>query len=92
MKAKLIKNIINDYLENKDLNDINILVQIEKIWKNELGSSIFNNTKVINYCKGTLFVETSNSVWRNELFFQKKKIIKKLKKQLKFNIKEIKFK
>jgi len=92
LKAKLIKNIINDYLEEKDINNISILVKIEKIWKNELGSSIINNTKVINYNKGILFIETSNSVWRNELFFQKKTIINKLNKQLKFNIKEIKFK
>ena len=48
----------------------------------------------LNYInKGTLFVEVSNSTWRQELQFQKKDIIEKLNKEIKEKIvREIKFK
>ena len=64
-----------------------------ELWPKVVGEKIANKTKANNINNGTLFVEVSNSTWRQELQFQKKDIIEKLNKEIKEKIvREIKFK
>ena len=67
-------------------------IKILELWPKVVGEKIANNTEANDIKNGTLFVEVSNSTWRQELQFQKKDIIKKLNKEIKEKIvREIKF-
>ena len=55
--------------------------KVLEIWPKVVGERIANKTEVNYINNGTLFVEVSNSTWRQELQFQKRDIIEKLTKK-----------
>jgi len=64
-----------------------------KIWNKTVGDKISKNTEPISIKNGIIIIKTTNSVWRQELQFQKQEIIKKLNQKLKKKtIREIIFK
>ena len=68
-------------------------IKVLEIWPKVVGKNIAKKTEANHIKGGTLFVEVSNSTWRQELQFQKKDIIKNLNKEIKEKIvREIKFK
>ena len=79
MKAKLIKELLSDYLQGTNLNEINKTINLEKSWETIVGETISNNTKIISHKKGTLTIRASNPIWRNELSLQKQVLIEKIK-------------
>ena len=92
MNAKPIKEILSDYLQKKSLNEINIIIKMERIWEIVGGKTISKNTEVIMLKKGVLTIKTSNPIWRNELSLQKNELIDKINKmEEKVNITEIIF-
>ena len=48
------------------------------LWCKVVGEEISKVTEATYLEKGVMFVKTESPVWRNELMFQKKEIIKKL--------------
>ena len=93
MNTKSIKDILSEYFKGTSIDEINDIINMEKIWKEAVGKTAYNKTKVIEYKNKTLTIKTSNPVWRNELFLQKKDIIKKINNSKhKPNIIEIIFK
>ena len=80
MSTKIIKDIINELFQKKLYKEINIHVNIQKVWKKTFGEPINNNTKIKSYKDGVLTIITSNPIWRNELSFQKNELLNKLKK------------
>jgi len=92
MKAKSIKNLLTEYLKGTNFEQINNTINLSKSWKKIVGKSISQNTEIIDIKQGKIFIKTSNSIWRNELIFQKEDLLKRLKKEHpKLNIKEIDF-
>ena len=92
MKAKSIKEIVSEYLEGTNFNEINETVNLEKAWENLTGKIISTNTKIIGLKKGVLIIKTSNPIWRNELSMQKKELLSQFNQsQTNFNIKELIF-
>ena len=92
MKAKPIKDLLSDYLKGSDFKQINNTINLNKSWKKIVGKAISQNTEVVDIKHGKILIKTSNSVWRNELIFQKEDLLKRLKKEEpKINIKEIDF-
>tara|TARA_B100000315_G_scaffold222958_1_gene227375 strand:- start:532 stop:807 length:276 start_codon:yes stop_codon:yes gene_type:complete len=62
------------------------------LWADIVGDSVAENTEAERIDHGVLMVKTSTPVWRQELQFQKKDIVKKLNKKLGKNIiKDIRF-
>ena len=59
-----------------------------EIWSEIVGETVSKNTEPISIEHGILNIKTTTPVWRQELQFQKKKIIEKLNKKL---IKDIRF-
>ena len=87
--AKLLKESLKKAGLYQGVKSIKILEQ----WPKVVGEKIANKTEANYINNGTLFVEVSNSTWRQELQFQKKDIIEKLNKEIKEKIvREIKFK
>ena len=92
MKAKSIKKILSDYLKGSDFTQINNTINLNKSWKKIVGKTIAQNTEIVDIKHGKILVKTSNSIWRNELIFQKEDLLNRMKKEnLGINIKEIEF-
>lgn len=67
--------------------------RVLEIWDKAVGSQIAKATKPEKIDRGILIVKVEKAVWRNELSFMKKEIIKKLNKLMQEEIvKEIIFK
>ena len=79
MKAKLIKELLSDYLQGTNLDEINKIINLEKSWKTIVGNTISRNTKIISQKNGILIIKASNPIWRNELSLQKQELIEKIK-------------
>jgi len=87
-----IKQAIKGFLKNAGLEDGVVQQKAMEIWHEVVGENVANNTSPESIEHGILTVKTKNPVWRQELLFQKKEIIKKINKRLKKNtIKEIRF-
>ena len=90
MPLKKIKEILADYLQGTNFNDINNIISIELIWEKIVGKPINNNTKIKSFKNGTIEINVSNSVWRNELSLQKNNLLEKLQnEEPNLNIKDI---
>lgn len=88
-----IKLAINSFLNKSGLKKGIEEQKAIKIWKNTVGVKISKNTEPISIKNGVIVIKTINSVWRQELQFQKQEIIKKLNQKLKKKtIREIIFK
>ena len=92
MKAKAIKDLMSDYLKGSDFNEINNIINLNKLWKKIVGKTISKNTEITRIKNGKITIKTSNPIWRNELTFQKEDLLNRLKKEEpELNIKEIEF-
>tara|TARA_Y100001970_G_C14190111_1_gene834841 strand:- start:1159 stop:1434 length:276 start_codon:yes stop_codon:yes gene_type:complete len=87
-----IQKAIKSFLKNTGLENGVAQQKAIEVWCEIVGEKVAKNTNAESIEHGTLTVKTKNPVWRQELLFQKKEIIKKLNKKLKKNIiKEIRF-
>ena len=72
-------------------NEINQQKAID-LWEDVVGQKIKENTEPIEVQFGVMTVKVKNSVWKQELQFQKENIIKSLNKKLiKTMIKDLRF-
>jgi len=63
-----------------------------ELWPEIVGETVANNTEPVDVEHGRLTVKTETPAWRQELQFQKKKIIEKINTKLnKKVIKDIRF-
>ena len=87
-----IQKAIKSFLKNTGLENGVAQQKAIEVWCEVVGEKVAKNTNAESIEHGTLTVKTKNPVWRQELLFQKKEIIKTLNKKLKKNIiKEIRF-
>ncbi|OFX76139.1 MAG: hypothetical protein A2X12_04555 [Bacteroidetes bacterium GWE2_29_8] len=66
------------YSSNKQL----VQVRIKRLWEEEMGEFIMNETEAISFNNGKLFIKLKNSMLRNELSYSKTVIINNLNKKL----------
>ena len=57
-------------------------LQIEDVWENIMGATIAKYTEKIQLINHTLFINTSVAPLKNELLFQKDKIIERVNEAL----------
>ena len=92
MKPQSIKNLLSNFLNGKDFKAINDIISLTAAWKQNVGEPILKNTEILDFKNGKLIIKTSNSIWRNELSFQKNELLNKLQKaEPGLNITEIVF-
>ena len=92
MKPQSIKNLLSDLLNVKGFTAINNTISLTAAWKQSVGEPILKNTEILDFKNGKLIIKTSNSIWRNELSFQKNELLNKLQKaEPELNITEIVF-
>ena len=72
-------------------NEINQQKAID-LWGEVVGQKIRENTEPVEVQFGVMIIKVKNSVWKQELQFQKENIIKSLNKKLiKTTIKDLRF-
>jgi predicted nucleic acid-binding Zn ribbon protein len=73
--GELIKEFTNQDGISEKLRSYEVVGEWEKI----VGDTIGKNTEIVRIENGTLYVQTKNGAWRNELIFMKPSILKKIR-------------
>ncbi len=89
MKRKAVQpisDILKDYIKEKNLNTGLLENRAVSSWEKILGPAVAKSTRRIYMYNGTLYVELTSSVIRNELLMWKDKIIANLNQAVGENI------
>jgi len=78
----LIKDIMKDVLQENKLQKGMDLVLVKEAWAEVMGNGVNTYTKNIQFKNGTLVVELTSSVLREELSYGKDKIVRLLNEKL----------
>ena len=76
---KLSKSI-SSLLNNEKFSPL-FVGNLENRWEEVVGKKISEATTIIKIQKGTIYLKCKNPSWKNELQYQKKEILKKIKKE-----------
>ncbi len=88
---KKISEVLGEIVAQKHIRVGIDKIKILEAWKIVMGKNIEKYTSNVNYKKGVLSVKLKSSVLKEELFFEKEKVIKLLNENLgKKYIQEIK--
>ena len=81
-KLKPIKNIIENFVEQKSISDGIFNVKVQKAWENAVEKKILDYTKEI-YIKGEiLYIKVSNPILKQEILYSKQKVINLINEEL----------
>lgn len=91
-KIKILSTALDDVLKQYGLDIKLRKFEALNVWEKVVGEQIAKVTKPERIERDVLYVRVKKAVWRNELVFLKKEIIKKINKELEEEIvKEIVF-
>ena len=77
-----IGDALKEFLKKSRLKSGVQALQIQDIWESIMGKTIANYTEKIQIVNGTLYITTSVAPLKNELIYQKKKIIERVNEAL----------
>ena len=81
-KLKTIKNIIENFVEQKSISDGIFNVKVQKAWENAVEKKILDYTKEI-YVKGDiLYIKVSNPILKQEILYSRQKVINLINEEL----------
>ena len=81
-KLKPIKNIIENFVEQKSISDGIFNVKVQKAWENAVEKKILDYTKEI-YVKGeVLYIKVSNPILKQEILYSRQKVINLINEEL----------
>ena len=81
-KLKTIKNIIENFVDQKSISDGIFNVKVQKAWENAVEKKILDYTKEI-YVKGeVLYIKVSNPILKQEILYSKQKVINLINEEL----------
>ena len=81
-KLKPIKNIIENFVEQKSISEGIFNVKVQKAWENAVEKKILDYTKEI-YVKGeVLYIKVSNPILKQEILYSKQKVINLINEEL----------
>jgi hypothetical protein len=78
MSQMHIGDALKDFLNKSNLKSGLRSVQIESVWEEVMGKTIARYTDKIQLIKNTLFIYTSVAPLKQELMYQKPKIIERI--------------
>lgn len=76
--ALQIGDALKDFINKSKLKSGLRAVQIESVWQELMGKTISRYTDKLEIINNTLFIYTSVGALKNELIYQKPKIIKRI--------------
>lgn len=77
-----IGEALKDFLKKSKLKSGVQALQVEEAWEKIMGKTIANYTDKIEIINSTLFISTSVAPLKNELIYQKAKIIERVNEEL----------
>jgi len=80
--AKSLGQVMSEMLQNYGIAQRVQEFQALNLWPEVAGQKIAAVTKARDVRDGRLYVEVSNSAWRNELYYLKAQIIEELNKKV----------
>ena len=83
-----INEIIKEYFLRNKQEEPEKEKKIYTVWKKIVNKNTFKNTKIIKTEKNKIYIKAKNAVYRNEISFEKNKLIQKFNKN-KIKLKEI---
>ena len=81
-----MQEAMKQFLQQSRLKGDIQALQIEDIWEKIMGKTIAKYTDKIQIIKGTLFISSQVAPLKNELLFQKEKIIERVNEALGENV------
>ena len=73
-----INELLDVFLNNKNLKNTKERDLIESIWEEKINSDIKKNTTILSFKNGILLIKAKNPTWKMELSLIKNKLKKKL--------------
>jgi predicted nucleic acid-binding Zn ribbon protein len=73
-----LKDIVERMIKVSGMEEVYLEYRVVRDWKNIVGEGIARNVKAVECREGILKLFCPNAIWRNELIFLKKDIIKKI--------------
>lgn len=86
MGEKHIGDALKNFLKTSPLKNGVRAVQIESVWEKVMGKTIAKYTEKISIINQTLFIQTSMGPLKQELMYQKEKIIVRINEAFGENI------
>lgn len=83
MSEVSISQAIKQFLQKSKLKQGMQALQIEEVWEKLMGKTIAKYTDKIEIIGGTLFITTNTAPLKQELQFQKEKIIERVNEAMK---------
>lgn len=87
-----IGEILAKILKPRDLRQLELHARLRQAWEESVSEVIRQNTRLVDYQRKVLYVETTSHVWLQELHFLKPQILAVLQRQIgEEQLKDIKF-
>ena len=80
MPITKLSDSIRGLIQNKNFGQMFLLGQIQHQWETIVGKTIKEATTVVKIQSKTIYIKCKNSTWKNELFYQKNELLKKIQK------------
>jgi hypothetical protein len=77
-----IGDVLKEFIKTNNLQKGMDVINVRDAWKNLMGNGVNNYTRDIMLRNGTLYVELTSAVLREELSYGKEKIIKMINEEL----------
>ncbi len=85
-EAQLLSEILDEILQQNDL-DIGLNApRAKEAWREVMGEAVTQCTLSLHFDKGTLYVQLSSPVLRNELFMNRRQLIARLNAHIGRNV------
>lgn len=81
-----ISDVLNEFIQSNKLQLGIDQIAVKEAWKSLMGNGVNNYTKNIMLKNGTLYVELTSAVLREELSFGKEKIVKMINEELRRDV------
>ena len=81
-EIKNISKVLNDVLAQKQFRIGIDNLRVQEAWVKTMGKNIKKYTYTVKYKKGVLFIKLKSSVLKEELTFEKRKVINLINKEL----------
>ncbi len=77
-----LREILAKILKPGDLRQLELHARLRAAWEDAVGDTIQQHTRLVDYRRKTLFVETADHAWIQELHFHKPQILAAMQQQL----------
>ncbi len=83
---KTIASVIDEIIKNYGWDEQFTLDKIRNTWNEVVGEKVASNADAQSFKNGTLYIQTTSSNWRSELFLRRAGLMEKINQKLGTNV------